>query len=100
MTWSFAEVERLELLGNLVQPPESPAVVIFIMTLDEPQRQTIHQPGASVDRCQLVSHLYSFSSHVAVVNNSVIERHLRAAAGGARLLVHGDRGGDVLQRRA
>src|SRR6266850_4757283 len=74
MTRSFAEVEQLELLGDFVQPPERPAVVIFIMTLDEPQRQTVHQPGASVDRCELVSHGQGpFFPRIVRSSNAVIE---------------------------
>src|SRR5437899_6917270 len=59
ITRRIVEVERLELLRDCVQPPESPAVVIFVVALDEPQRQTIEQPRTSVDRCQLVSHVHS-----------------------------------------
>src|SRR2546427_12434048 len=36
-------------------------------------------------------------SFQVLANDSVMERYLRAAPGGARLLVDGDRGGDVLK---
>jgi hypothetical protein len=38
---SLVEVERLELLRDRVQPAERPTVVILVVALDEPQRQTI-----------------------------------------------------------
>src|SRR3989442_6721656 len=80
ITRSIVEVERLELLRDCVQPPESPAVVIFVVALDEPQRQTIEQPGASADRFQLVSHVHSSRWKVNCVSSPLARRrpHVRA----------------------
>src|SRR5207249_5191096 len=77
---SLGEVERIELLRDCVQPPESPAVVIFVVALDEPLRQTIEQPGTSADRCQLVSHVHSSRWEVKCVSSPLARwrAHVRA----------------------
>jgi hypothetical protein len=38
MAWRLGEVERLELLGDGVQTPQRPAIMIFVVALDEALR--------------------------------------------------------------
>jgi hypothetical protein len=51
-----SEVERFELLGDRVQPPERAAVVVFVMALDERDREIGEGPGTAMDLPDAVSH--------------------------------------------
>src|SRR5215472_10580127 len=49
---SAREVERLELLGDSVETPERPAVVVLVVALDELHREVGERPGTAVDLLQ------------------------------------------------
>ncbi len=51
------EIERLELLGDGVQAPQRPAVVVLVMALDQLHRKVGKRPGTALDRLQLVAHV-------------------------------------------
>src|SRR3989442_15638061 len=80
ITRIFVKGEGLEVLVDSFHPPGRPAVVIFVVALDEPLRQTIEQPGTSADRCQLVSHVHSSRWKVKCVSSPLARwrAHVRA----------------------
>jgi len=53
----FLEVERLELLGDGVEAPERPAVVVLLVALDELHREVGERPGTALNRLQLIAHV-------------------------------------------
>ena len=50
------EIERFELLGDGVQAPQRPAVVVLVVALDELERKPAQRPGTAVDLLQLIAH--------------------------------------------
>src|SRR5215470_8656215 len=50
------EIERRELLGDGVQAPERPAVVVFVMALDELDREIGQRPGTAMNLLERVPH--------------------------------------------
>src|SRR5207344_3324446 len=59
----LAEVERLELARDGVQPPQRAAVVILVVALDQLGRQPEQGPRTAGDRFQRVAHtVFSFQS--------------------------------------
>jgi hypothetical protein len=56
MARCLGEVERFELLGDRVQAPQRPAIVVLVMTLHELQRHATQRPGTAVDLLQLIAH--------------------------------------------
>src|SRR5262249_4137529 len=50
------EVERRELLGDGVQAPQRPAVVVLVVALDQLGRESVQGPRTAVDLFQLVAH--------------------------------------------
>src|SRR5207237_3771568 len=56
MARRLREIERLELLGDGVQAPQRPAIVVLVMTLDELQREAAQRPWTAIDLLQLIAH--------------------------------------------
>src|SRR4029453_18248709 len=57
----LGEVERLELLGNGVQPPERAAIVVLVVALDQRHRKPAQRPGAALDLLQSIAHIILLS---------------------------------------
>src|SRR6185437_5951215 len=68
------EIERFELLGDGVQAPHRPAVVVLVMALDEVDREVGERPGADADLLQRVAHKSSKAER---------ERHVAPGRSGA-----------------
>src|SRR5262249_46049531 len=50
------EVDRSELLRDLVQPSERAAVVVLVVAFNQLLRQVRQEPGTAVYGCELVTH--------------------------------------------
>jgi hypothetical protein len=56
VTGRRGEIQRIELLGDRIEPAHGAAVVVLIVTLDQFERESVQCPGTAVNRFNRITH--------------------------------------------